>query len=66
MIKKKESKLKNIIEYVIIIATFYVTGGAFSYIHYSLQIIVFFLMSLLLCVLYKKNILYIDNDKEDD
>lgn len=57
MIKRKESKTKNIIEYAIIIATFYVTGGAFSYINYSFQIIVFFLTSLLLCILYNKNIL---------
>lgn len=56
MIKRKESKIKIIIEYAIIIATFYVTGGAFSYINYSMQIIAFFLLSFLFCMLYNKDV----------
>ena len=33
---------------------YYVTGGAFSYVNYNMQIIVFFIISLLLCIYYKK------------
>ena len=39
---QKQSKFRNIIEYALIVALFYVTGGAFSYTNYSLQIILFF------------------------
>ena len=56
MIRRKESGIKKLIEYALIIATFYITGGAFSYINYSTKIIVFFLVAFLLCLLYKKKI----------
>lgn len=39
------NKVHNIIEYGLIIAMYYVTGGAFSYTNYSTQITVFFLVS---------------------
>ena len=48
---EKLSKARNVMEYVIIIALYYVTGGAFSYTNYSFQIIIFFLSGLLICVL---------------
>ena len=51
---KKKNNVKNIIEYAIIIALYYVTGGAFSYSNYSVQITVFFLISLLICAYYRK------------
>ena len=35
-------KVDNLIEYILIIALFYVTGGAFSYTGYSIQITLFF------------------------
>ena len=47
---KKKSNSKDIIEYILIIALYYVTGGAFSYFNYSMQIIVFFLVSLFICI----------------
>lgn len=50
-------KVYSILEYLLIIALFYVTGGAFSYINYSLQITIFFIFSLILCIFYKKKIL---------
>ena len=40
----------SIIEYLLIIALYYVTGGAFSYTNYSLQITIFFVVSFFLCV----------------
>ena len=45
-------KRKEIIEYALIIALYYVTGGAFSYKNYSAQIIVFFCIGAVLCYLY--------------
>ena len=44
-------KKRTLTEYGLIIALYYVTGGAFSYTNYSVQIIVFFLFSMFLCVL---------------
>ena len=49
---KRKSNSKDIIEYILIIALYYVTGGAFSYSNYSMQIIVFFLVSLFVCIKY--------------
>lgn len=46
---RKESKIKKFTEYFLIIALYYVTGGAFSYTKYSLQITVFFVVSFFLC-----------------
>ena len=40
----------SIIEYLLIIALYYVAGGAFSYTNYSLQITIFFVVSFFLCV----------------
>lgn len=51
---KQVSKIKNVIEYILIIALYYITGGVFSYTNYSLQITVFFIISFLLCFFYKK------------
>lgn len=45
----KKGRLREIIEYLLIIALYYVTGGAFSYTNYSLQITLFFAISLFLC-----------------
>lgn len=42
-------KTSNVIEYILIITLFYVTGGAFSYTNYSMQITVFFLAALAIC-----------------
>ena len=47
------TKVKNTIEYALIIALYYVTGGAFSYTHYSIQITVFFVLSLAICYFTK-------------
>lgn len=44
------NKTRNYLEYLIIIALYYVTGSAFSYTKYSLQITVFFLVSFFLFV----------------
>lgn len=43
--------MKSLIEYALIIALYYVTGGAFSYVNYSMQITMFFLISLGICYL---------------
>ena len=51
---QKRNNAKNIIEYALIIALYYVTGGAFSYTNYSVQITVFFLISFLICIYYRK------------
>ena len=56
--KISELKLKDLFEYLLIIVMFYITGGAFSYIHYSLKIILVFALSLFLCLLYRKNIFH--------
>lgn len=48
-VKKDVSKVRTIIEYVLVIALYYVTGGAFSYTNYSMQITAFFLISLCAC-----------------
>ncbi len=48
MINCKERQ--NIIEYFLIIALYYITGGAFSYTNYSLQITVLFLITLGVCL----------------
>ncbi len=45
------SDLKSGVEYALIIALYYVAGGAFSYTAYSTQITVFFLVAFVLCVL---------------
>ena len=46
----KINSFRNTIEYALIIALYYVTGGAFSYSHYSLQISVLLIVSLGVCV----------------
>ena len=45
-------RLRGFIEYCLIIAMYYVTGGAFSYSHYSTQITVFFLVSGWIALVY--------------
>lgn len=45
----EKSKNRNRIEYLLIIALYYVTGGAFSYTNYSLQITLFFVISFTVC-----------------
>lgn len=52
--KIKQRKIVNIIEYGLIIALYYVTGGAFSYTNYSVQITVFFLTALAICYIMGK------------
>ena len=47
---ESSSKKRTIIEYALIIALYYVTGGAFSYTKFSLQITAFFFISLVLCI----------------
>jgi len=49
-----KNKRKDIIEYILLIALFYVTGGAFSYSNYSTQIIIFFVVTLGLIIWYKQ------------
>lgn len=46
--------INNKIQYFLIIALYYVTGGAFSYTNYSLQITLLFIISFLVCIIYKK------------
>ncbi len=54
---KQNGTFRNYMEYALIIALYYVTGGAFSYTNYSLQITSFFLISLgLLIVLGKQRL----------
>lgn len=49
---REKTKLREVVEYLLIIALYYVTGGAFSYTNYSLQITLFFIISLLFgCIL---------------
>lgn len=48
--KAGSSKVRTVTEYSLIIALYYVTGGAFSYTNYSLQITAFFLISLCVCI----------------
>ncbi len=50
----KQGKIINIIEYVLIIALYYVTGGAFSYTNYSMQITIFFFVALVICFITGK------------
>ena len=52
--KLEQGKIINIVEYILIIALYYVTGGAFSYTNYSIQITVFFLASLAVCYIMGK------------
>lgn len=52
--KLKKRKITNITEYILIIGLYYVTGGAFSYTNYSMQITVFFLASLAICYIMGK------------
>ena len=49
---RTDNKFRSFIEYCLIIAIYYVTGGAFSYTHYSTQITVFFLASGLIAFSY--------------
>lgn len=49
---REKSRIKEITEYLLIIALYYVTGGAFSYTNYSVQITVFFAISFLLCCVF--------------
>lgn len=51
---RKNSKYINLVEYILIIALYYVTGGAFSYTAYNVQITVFFIFSFATCVLLGK------------
>lgn len=44
-ISMRRSRGRGFIEYILIIALYYVTGGAFSYTMYSIQITVFFLVA---------------------
>ena len=46
--RNKGNIFHNFIEYCLIVAMYYVTGGAFSYTYYSAQITVFFLASALI------------------
>lgn len=46
----KVSRTRTIIEYGLIVALYYVTGGAFSYTNYSAQITVFFFVALCICI----------------
>ena len=48
--KIEYSKVRTAMEYLLIVALYYVTGGAFSYTNYSTQITVFFLIALCICV----------------
>ena len=48
----RKQKFRNFIEYALIVALFYVTGGAFSYRNYSSQIILFFSCVLGLAILF--------------
>lgn len=48
--RNSPNKKRTIMEYALIIALYYVTGSAFSYINYSMQITVFFLVSLVVCI----------------
>lgn len=52
--KLHQGKITNIIEYILIIALYYVTGGAFSYTNYSMKITVFFLALLAICCIMGK------------
>lgn len=47
--RENDSRMKSFVEYAIIIVLYYVTGGAFSYANYSIQITGFFLVSLCIC-----------------
>ena len=51
---ERVSRLQTVIEYGLIIALYYVAGGAFSYTNYSTQIILLFLVSLIICLVRGK------------
>lgn len=46
--------INKILQYFLIIALYYVTGGAFSYTNYSLQITLLFFVSFILCIFFQK------------
>lgn len=53
MHNKSKEKVKNSLEYILILALYYVTGGAFSYNYYSVQITLFLILSFVIFFLYK-------------
>ena len=47
---RQRLNFKNLIHYVLIIAMYYLTGGAFSYTNYQTKTIAFFVLTLAICV----------------
>lgn len=47
-------RTQGVIEYALIVALYYVTGGAFSYTGYNIQITLFFFVTFILCILFGK------------